>query len=287
MYYYLFQRLLQSSSDWDDPYCTWCVPLWLIIIPKVVASLSIVSSSYIIKNVVCDVEKNKRNAYHRIMVNMSVLDIIFSIVPHFIGSWAMPVGTAPLSAGNLSTCDAQGYVATALSLAGPLCNASLSTYYNLIIKYGWSDHKLKRIEKWLHIVPATLGSLICIVPLVAKLYVPGTWGCWFGNTQYPMGCDSAETCERGWNSNYYFWPIFLLLWAAPCYVAGSMYLIYRHVRSLEQRLIRYNSVASVQSNAERREQERRQYGYDTISALLGRYVSCSILGCHSNDATSI
>ena len=38
-----------------------------------------------------------------------------------------------------------------------------------------------------------------------------------------------------------------------------MYLIYRHVRNLEQRLIRYNSVASVQSNAERREQERRQY----------------------------
>ena len=105
-------------------------------------------------------------------------------------------------------------LAQALSVAGPLCNASLSTYYNLIIKYGWSDHKLKRIEKWLHIVPATLGSLIAIV---TRVYVPGTWGCWFGNTQYPMGCDSAETCERGWNSNYYFWPIFFLLWAAPCF----------------------------------------------------------------------
>ena len=160
---------------------------------------------------------------------------------------------------ELNYHSAGSLIAQALSVAGPLCNASLSTYYNLIIKYGWSDHKLKRIEKWLHIVPTMLGSLIAIVPLVAKLYVPGTWGCWFGNTQYPMGCDSAETCERGWNSNYYFWPIFFLLWAAPCYVAGSMYLIYRHVRSLEQRLIRYNSVASVQSNTERREQERRQY----------------------------
>ena len=87
MYYYLFQRLLQSSSDWDDPYCTWCVPLWLIIIPKVTGGLSMLSSSYIIKNCLFDVQKSKRNAYHRVMINMSVLDILMSGLVHFIGSW--------------------------------------------------------------------------------------------------------------------------------------------------------------------------------------------------------
>ena len=202
---FIINRLLQSESDWENPFCTWCNPLYVVIIPKVIALLSILSSTYIIKTILYDTPKNKRNAYHRIMIHMSILDILFSGLIHFIGSWAMPTGTAPLSSGNLKTCDAQGYLSLALSIACPMCNASLSTYYNLIIKYGWHDNKINKIEKWLHIIPSTVGFVIAIVPLVAKLYVPGMWGCWFGNTQYPLGCDSDETCVRGWNSQYYFW----------------------------------------------------------------------------------
>ena len=80
-----------TSVSSDDEYCSWCVPTWIVIMPKVFAAMSVLCSSYLIKTVIFD----KRTTYHRVMINMSIIDIIFSTLVHFWGSWAMPVGTAP------------------------------------------------------------------------------------------------------------------------------------------------------------------------------------------------
>jgi len=138
----------------------------------------------------------------------------------------------------------------------PYLNASLSTYYNLIIRYNWSDGQIAKVEKSLHLIPWALGVLLSVVVLVAKQIVPGTWGCWFANIQYPPDCDSAETCVRGWNSSYYFWPIFIIILLAPLYVAGSMYLVYSSTRRLEKRMTQYASHSCVSVTDERRNRRK-------------------------------
>jgi len=153
----------------------------------------------------------------------------------------MPEGTAPFSAGNLATCDTQGFFLQLLATAVPWCNGSLSTYYNLVIRLNWNDKKIEKIEKWLHAVPILLGIVFASIPMAAKLYVPGTWACWFSNNQFPAGCDSADTCVRGWNSWYYFWPVYAIIGIAPIYVLASMYVVYRYVRRIEKKIARYST----------------------------------------------
>lgn len=236
--------------------CSWCIPPWLVIMPKVFGSLSFVCSAYLIKLVMAE---KKKNTYHRLIITMSILDMFYSLWAHIIGSCAMPEGTAPFSAGNIQTCDTQGFFITFLGIISvPMLNASLSTYYNLIIKYNWNNARIEKIEKWLHIVPILFGIIIAIIPLAANLYVPGTWGCWFANTQYPLGCDSAETCVRGWDSAYFFWPILVIILVPPGYVFVSMYMVYKVVRNLEIKIARYTGATRrLSSERELREQERK------------------------------
>lgn len=136
----------------------------------------------------------------------------------------------------------------------------------MIIRYNWSDGQIAKIEKSLHLIPWLLGVLLSVVALVTKQIVPGTWGCWFGNTQYPPNCDSAETCVRGWNSSYYFWPIFVIMVMAPIYVAGSMYLVYTTSRRLEERMSQYSY-----TDSQRNERRSRKVMVQSLlfsSALL-------------------
>jgi len=223
----------------------WCVPAYVVIIPKITGAISLICSAYLAKLMISE---EKKKPYHRLLLNISIADVLSSSVVHIIGSWMMPAGTAPLSRGNLDTCDAQGFVVQIILITIPYLNASLSTYYNLIIRYNWSDSQIAKVEKNLHIIPWLLGVLFSIIVLVAKQIVPGTWGCWFGNTQYPPDCDSVETCVRGWNSSYYFWPIFVIILLGPLYVAGSMYLVYSSTRKMERLMTRYSVNASQNSS---------------------------------------
>mmetsp|Transcript_1565 Transcript_1565/g.3482 ORF Transcript_1565/g.3482 Transcript_1565/m.3482 type:complete len:90 (+) Transcript_1565:228-497(+) len=85
--------------------CSWCVPEWLVIFPKVVGGISLLCSTYLIRLVFVTTTtttnnnnssslsssqnqtKKPRNTYHRIMINISVLDILYSTWAHIIGSW--------------------------------------------------------------------------------------------------------------------------------------------------------------------------------------------------------
>eukprot|EP00957_Ditylum_brightwellii_P107590 8208621-Ditylum_brightwellii.AAC.1 len=45
-------------------------------------------------------------------------------------------------------------------------NGSLALYYLLLIKYSWPSRRLRKIEKWFHIVPFVSGLLFMIVTFV-------------------------------------------------------------------------------------------------------------------------
>lgn len=86
-----------------DPY------LVLAIIPKVGASISIPSSSFIIWEAVSDHRKGKGTAIQRALVGMSVVDVCASFA-WFLSTWTVPEGTAPLAKGNMASCNFQGFL---------------------------------------------------------------------------------------------------------------------------------------------------------------------------------
>ena len=95
------------------------------------------------------------------------MQILFTIsVFDIIGSLAMAFTTLPTpetdyifgSKGNEATCSAQGFFIQMGTIAC-LLGSSLAFYYNLTIKQGWSETKLKRkqIVYYLLIPPIITG----------------------------------------------------------------------------------------------------------------------------------
>lgn len=83
--------------------------LVLAIIPKIGSALSIPSSMFIISESLSDHQRGKGTAIQRTLVGMSVVDVAASFA-WFLSTWAVPKGTAPLSRGNLTSCNFQGFL---------------------------------------------------------------------------------------------------------------------------------------------------------------------------------
>lgn len=148
------------------------------IISRVLASLSLAGSIYIIQDVLRDPKKAKESTYHRLMLGLSTLDIIASFFCHFLNVWAMPKDADNMALGSVATCDAAGFLNTIAMFGAPLYNCSLTTNYLLRMKYNWTKNRVKDAEKWLHIVPWSVGIVVAVAGLAAKTYGPFTSACW-------------------------------------------------------------------------------------------------------------
>jgi len=82
---------------------------FVAIVPKVTGGLSIVGSSYIIWHVASS-RKRLSKPYHRLLLNMSAQDLIYS-VRSFVSTWAIPSDTPGvyMNVGNTQTCTAAGF----------------------------------------------------------------------------------------------------------------------------------------------------------------------------------
>merc|ERR1719491_1836319 len=117
----------------------------LSLIPHFTGSLSVLGSSAIIYMVLSDRENKLLIPKHRLMLAMSVYDVIQSL--------ALAMSTLPFpkefdtySYGNMTTCKIQ-YFFVAVGLAVPMYNASLCLLYYLTIQHRWpSKHFGTKIE---------------------------------------------------------------------------------------------------------------------------------------------
>ncbi len=78
--------------------------------------------------------------------------------------------------GNMSSCDAAAFLGRTGYYGSPLYGCSLASYYSLQLKYNWPDHKMKRTEKWFHIVPWAITLVFCITELSTKRFGPSPGG---------------------------------------------------------------------------------------------------------------
>ncbi len=131
--------------------------LALAVAPKVSASLSIIGSSFIIRDVLKQRRRRRRShqveqclpATSRVILSMSVADLGSSFFAHFLSTWMVPRGTydAALAAGNVGTCKAQAYFYELFIYASLLSSALLAMAYWLTICREMSERRLRQ-WKW-------------------------------------------------------------------------------------------------------------------------------------------
>ena len=198
------------TSDYQYDYM-WLSPLQYytsVLIGALGSTLSIVGSCIIIylvfqrKGVTRDVEQ----IYHRIILGLSIMDIIVSV-----GSLLSPFlirndVNLPLGIGNARTCEMTGFFIT-FFVGSCLYNSCLSLYYVLTIKFGISNYTLSRkYEPWIHIILFIIPLAFSIAGIVTDAFnpnvvlgvcltVPYPWNCpWM---QHSEEVEQRIQCQRG------------------------------------------------------------------------------------------
>lgn len=252
----------------------------LALAPKFTASLSICGSSYIIYDCwIRDIlrndegQKGKKTTYHRLLVGLSVCDLLMSI-GLFTSTWPMPSDTPNVwgASGTVQSCEAIGFLEQ-MGLAAVMYNASLSVYYLLRIRFGWTPSQTEKVELPLHLVPVIFGLATAIASVKLDLFNSGIFDCWIA--PFPQGCDESwrnggtTTCERGDNASLYQWVFDLILkWSAILLVTINMFIIHRGVLIRERAVRRYSIIGRRPSLA--RQLALQSYLY--VGALYITYI---------------
>ena len=206
------------------------------IVPMISGSISWISSCALILTIL----KSRQRlsvTFHRIMVVMSLSDLI--------SSFAISLGAIPcpvysnlwLSSGNKASCEVQGFFG-AFMMTTPLFNGMLCIHFLLSIKYGVSANIRKAIDPFLIIIPLIWGFFTSSYYLVTNAYNPhvGTKICWI--TEFPFDCDKKQDveCIRGEGSQHSFvyrTSFFLNFLVVPFVIITTLSVIHFHLRREE------------------------------------------------------
>lgn len=177
----------------------------VVIVPKITATLSITGSSLIVRDVLLRKENRRRRlkiTTTLIVTFMSILDVIYSIVVHFLGTWMIPRETGVWgAAGNQGTCTFQGFISSFLAGATTALNTTLAVTYVLVVRFGWKDDRLRKPHMSFVLlgVPVLASIGFTIWPLMDQaLNWDGGYACHI--TAAPLGCSESGVpypCERG------------------------------------------------------------------------------------------
>jgi hypothetical protein len=162
----------------------------MAITPKVSGFLSLLGSGYIVYDCYRQLKtaqggsgitlsaNSSAHIYQRLMIGMSLSDMIMSF-SFVLSTLPMPRGT-PNTWGALGTTGSCSFIGsfTMMGVVPVMYNASLSIYYLLRIRNGWTLSQLHAVEKWLHCVPWVWGLLTVIAGLSLKLFNSGLFECW-------------------------------------------------------------------------------------------------------------
>lgn len=216
----------------------------LAIVPKISGSLSILFCALIIFTVARD--KNRRNkTYHRLLVGISIVDTS-SAFWLALSTWPIPAESTVLwASGNNRTCTLQGFF-TNFGIASSFYNTALSLYFLLVIRYGWKESQIKKIEPFLHVIPLLWGFGTSFAGLGLGIFGNANLWCWIARKY-----------------NVYRWAFFYgPLWTMIVLVSGISVLIYQYVRQLEKRTLKYQfdvkSSSDLGSNTVSQQNESRK-----------------------------
>lgn len=194
---------------------------------------------------------NRSKPQQRLVLGISVSDFFSSTVWVLTPLFIPPESGMIWATGNLTTCNVQGFLITFFVAAGVLYLCVLQLQYLLVIKYCWSQRRLKKIEAYLHAFPLRCGLTSAITNLILKNYNPANWDCWIaplpGNctSSYEIRQGQTELTEtdfiRGDNANILYQWVFFFgpLWVCEVFCLVVLFQVYTTVYNTENRSRRY------------------------------------------------
>jgi len=214
------------------------------ITPKFTGGISVLSSLALVYIILRNPrKKNKNKSYHRIILGISICDVLASTA-WFFSTWPKPQGTDGVygAIGTEATCSLQGFFAQ-FSISTIFYNGVLSIYYLLILDQKWSKKRFYKIEPFLHIIALAWGIITSIAGVALELFNPSGWSCWI--SRQPSDCISSlkggqaePNCYRGNNAEYYVWIFFYApLWIIIISITFCMTRVYWTVSQEEKQYI--------------------------------------------------
>lgn len=211
----------------------------LAAIPKATGLVSALFSALIIYTIVRN-EKRRSRTYHRLLFGISCCDISASLWLA-LSTWPIPKSSGALWAiGTDTSCNVQGFF-TQFGIASSFYNASLSVYYILVIRFGWREHQLRKVEPLLHIFPLVWATVTAIAGLVKGVFGNASLWCWV----------AAENKVFRWAA--FYGPLWLMI----AIVTVNTTLIYVHVRKIEKAATRHKLFQDFSSHVIAPSQESR------------------------------
>lgn len=229
----------------------------IAIIRSSLAIVSIISSSTLIWMVKRS-NAGFNTSYHRILLGMSIADILYSLsIAHFNVTAPRDMSYMVWNAiGNQTTCNIQGTITTVGAPLTVFYSCSLNLYSLIVVKYQKTDQYIKtKIEPFLHCIPIVLALSIGITLLANENTNPSSGG--GGNCYMPVyepphciGYSDGEIrdgfeipCGRGREGAVLFayLAMFISTFVTPIIVGISLGMIYRTIRVQEMKLARYGA----------------------------------------------
>jgi hypothetical protein len=248
----------------------------LAIVPKVASMLSLLSSLYIIWDTI-SLPRNTRKMYHRILLGMSISNLVSSLA-WFFTTWPIPPEVLPVwgASGTQATCSAQGFFAQ-FSLSTVFYNGGLALYYYLVIRRGWTERALEksRVEWFMHGVSLSIPLATSSAAVGMGLMNPIGWDCWIASV--PLNCEESwlnngvSTCTRGDNANLYQWIFFYLpLWMIIFTVTCVMGLILYQFREADKSIDKWRQKAESTGASPTDSRKNRSVKRNKRSKEIGR-----------------
>jgi hypothetical protein len=202
-------------------------------------------SSFTVSGVGRSPRSDRMSTYHRMMLSISLLDVLHSLSSALSTVLVPPSTGAVFAHGTIATCAAQGFFQQ-LTPTIVIYMALMNTYFMLKIRYNISDHVFQtKYEPIFHAIPIAFFFITGTTGLSLKVFnailIPEL-GCWLGS--YPIGCIFTNTCTRGYKIaeylDYYAWGFaYIWLFLSAVVVLVNSLLIYSALRSQEEKNSQY------------------------------------------------
>jgi hypothetical protein len=203
-----------------------------IVVPKISAAISTLGSGYIVYEVFSCKRRWQESPYHRILLGLSISDILTSFFVFFLGSWMMPAegieGPGEISGkGTQATCNFQGFMGQ-LGIASPLYNGALSVYLLLLLRYNWTPRQMaRRLEPWMHGIIILYSLLGASLGLILDFYSPNESG----------QCANSKGADEGLAHDIFDWTFAVIpLWLTLGIATASMATVYFTVKNQEDKM---------------------------------------------------
>ncbi|KAL7534465.1 hypothetical protein ACHAWF_004842 [Thalassiosira exigua] len=234
------------------------------ILPHITGLLSWLGSLSIIVDVIRKYRKHgggsraKPKAYHRLMMGMSIFDMIAS-TGWMMSTWPVPAGTPGVwdARGNDATCNAQGFVVQ-MGIGSVFYNLSLATYYYLVIVKN-SPPDGKWAEKVMHIVGPVFALVTSVTALALGMYGNSNFWCWI-TVEYSL-------------FRWLFW--FGPLWGIIALISVIMAVIYFNILRQEHRMRRWRASARFTSDSNAATATANDSGRETSNVRSGNRTSAN------------